>query len=436
MTTTRAKAGGFVAGAASLALLLSACGGGPAPTTAPTGNAPEQGGGPQTLTVAVQAWMPEKLGLKAMAEAFQDANPGVTVNLVEYADNQALSTFALQWSQGQAEQDLVVVDGASVAVQFVEQKLIIDFNQTDLFTGDNAKDQFVGESLAFTQLNDNQFAVPIGLEVYNINANKLILAEAGLVGTDGSLPVFNTWQDVYDAAEKITQATGQPGMTIQWGPNAVATMFSVQQAMRGNLYGADGTTLTFDTPEMREMLPIWRKGAEAGIFTTDTFANKDAGRSNFNAGTLAMLLESASRVAEAGQAIGMENTTVLAMPGSLQNGSYGFSAGIIAPSASKNQELALKFLAEGVMSDKQVVAGEEWGKLPVLTRYFNQIDAQWKDDMYSFVSKSVPAPMYKDLTKIQERGKQLLQEYLTGAIDLDQFLTSFDEFIASSDLGS
>lgn len=435
MSRTRIKVGASVAGVASLALLLSACGGA-TPSAAPSSGEPGEATTPQTLTVAVQAWMPEKLGLTAMAEAFEDANPGITVNLVEYADNQALSTFALQWSQGQAEQDLVVVDGASVAVQFVEQQLIIDFNQTDLFTGDVSKDQFVGESLTFTQLDGNQFAVPIGLEVYNISANKLILTEAGLIGADGSLPVFTTWQDVYDAAAKITEVTGQPGMTIQWGPNAVATMFSVAQATRGNLYGADGTTLTFDTPEMREVLQIWRKGAEAGIFTTDTFANKDAGRSNFSAGTLALLLESASRVPEAGQAIGMENTTVLAMPGSLENGSYGFSAGIIAPTASKNQELALKFLAEGVMSDKQITAGEEWGKLPVLTRYFEQIDAEWKDDMYSFVSKSVPAPMYNDLTKIQERGKQLLQEYLTGAIDLDQFLGSFEEFIASSDLGS
>jgi len=419
------------AGLMAAALAISGCAAG-----TPAGSTSQGGGDPDTLTIAVQAWMNDKLALKDMAAAYEEAHEGVTIDLVEYADNQALSTFALQWSQGKSDQDIVIVDGASTAVQFVQQGLIVDFTETDIFSGDLAQDNFVGESLSFTQLDGNQFAIPLGLEVYNISANKDILTQAGVIGADGALPVFEDWSDVYDAAAAITEATGQPGMTIQWGPNAIPTMISVKQALDGDLFASDGKTLTFDTASMRDTLEIWKKGVDEGVFSIDTFANKDAGRSNFNAGSLGMLLETASRVPEAGQALGMEKVAVLAMPGSLDNGSFGFSAGVIVPTASSKQELALDFIRTAIMSDLQVKAGEEWGKLPVLTEYFDQIDAEWKDDMYTFVEKSVPAPMYNDLPMIQERGKQLLQEYLTGKTDLDGFVSNIESMIGSADLGN
>lgn len=96
------------------------------------------------------------------------------------------------------------------------------------------------------------------------------------------------------------------------------------------------------------------------------------------------------------------------MPGSLESGSFGFSVGVIIPTASEKQKLALRFISEAMVPEHQVGAGEEWGKLPVLTTYFDEIEAEWKDDMYEFVSLSVHAPMYRDLPVIQERGKQML----------------------------
>lgn len=419
-------------GGASSLLALSGCSGTPYDDDA--GGASDSGGG-DSLTVAIQAWMGDKLYIKQMAEGFEKET-GVTVNLVEYADNQALSNFALQWSQDSSDQDIVIVDGASTAVQFLTRGLIIDFNETEFFSGELARENFVGESLSFTELDGVQFAVPIGLEVYNISANRTFFEDADLLDADGNIPVPQDWQELYEIASALTKDTGKPGMTIQWGPNAVPTLIAVEQAVRGDIFQSDGETMTFDTPEMREILEIWRRGVEEGVFSIDTFSNKDAGRSNFNAGGLPMLLETASRVAEAAPTIGLENSKVVAMPGSLENGSFGFSAGVIVPTASKNQDLALQFIEKGMMSKEQVGAGEEWGKLPVLTKYFNEIDAEWKDDMYEFVRLSVPAPMYRDLPVIQERGKQMLQEYLTGSSDLDGFLSKFEGLIESSDLGT
>lgn len=419
-------------GGTSFLAALAACSGTPYDEQ---GGGASDGGGGEGLTIAIQAWMSDKLYLAEMAKRFE-SETGTPVTLVEYADNQALSNFALQWSQGSANQDLVVVDGASTAVQFLSQGLIVDFNETDVFSGDLAKENFVGESLSFTELNGVQFAMPFGLEVYNISANRAFFESAGLLDDDGKIPTPKTWEDLYGLASELSADTGGPGMTIQWGPNAMLTMISVKQALNGTIFKDDEATLTFDTPEMREVLGIWRRGVEEEVFSIDTFANKDAGRSNFNAGGLPMLLETASRVPEAAPTIGVENSHVVAMPGSLENGSFGFSAGVIIPTASPKQELALQFIKQAMMSDLQVGAGEEWGKLPVLRTYFDEIVAEWKDEMYEFVQKSVPAPMYRDLPVIQERGKQMLQEFLTGSTDLDGFLKGLEGLISSSDLGT
>ncbi|WP_166789429.1 ABC transporter substrate-binding protein [Cryobacterium sp. TMS1-20-1] len=384
-----------------------------------------------SINVAAQAWMIEKFHMNDMVDNFEAANESTTVNIVEYPDNQSLSNFALQWSQGKSSQDVVVVDGSSVAVQFLAKDLIIDFNETDFFEGPTAKENFVGESLVFNELDGVQFAIPIGLETYNISANKSYFEEAGLLGADGEIPAPETWEDLYDMAAAMTVKDGntvtRPGMTIQWGPNAVSTMIAVEQAVRGSFYEDD--ILTFDTPEMREVLEIWKRGVTEGVFSIDTFSNKDAGRSNFNAGNIPMVLETAAHVPEAIPTIGEENSVVLAMPGSAENGSYGFTAGVLVPSASTNQDLALQFIQEAMMSDVQVAFGEEWGKLPVITEHFDKIEAPWKTSMYDLVKISEPAPMYRDLPEIQVTGKQMLQEYLTGSRDLDTFITDLEKLI-------
>ena len=415
-----------------VALTLAACGGGGGGGQAGAAQAPSD-----TIKVAAQAWMIEKFHMEDMVTTFEEANPDLNVEITEYPDNQSLSNFALQWSQGESDQDVVVVDGASVAVQFLAQDLIIDFNETDFFEGQTPREAFVGETLSWTSLDDVQFAIPIGLETYNISANKTYFEAAGLLDANGEIPNPETWDKLYDMAAKMTERSGgtvtRPGMTIQWGPNAVSTMLAVEQAVRGSVYQDDNETLTFDTPEMRDVLEIWKRGVDEGVFSIDTFSNKDAGRSNFNAGNIPMVLETAAHVPEAMPTIGEENSKLVAMPGSLESGSYGFTAGVIVPSASANQERAIQFIQEGMMSDVQVAVGLEWGKLPVIEEHFDQIDAPWKDQMYELVKISQPAPMYRDLPEIQVRGKEMLQQYLTGETDLDGFLTSFEDLIAAAD---
>ena len=415
----------------SFMLMLVAAGCSSKPAATPTAPAPK------VLKVAAEAWMIDKFHMKKAADAFKAKNPDIEVVIQPYADRQVLSNFALQWSQNKSDVDIVIVDGASTAAQFLAKDLIVDFNKTKFFSGPTAKENFVGKTLEFCAVDGVQFAIPIGLEAYDINANKKFFAEAGLLDAQGNIKAPKSWQEIYEYAKKMTKKEGdkvvRPGMTIQWGPNAYFVLIAVEQAARGSFYKADGKTNTFDTPEMREILQIWKKGVEEGVFSIDTFTNKDAGRNNFNAGQVPMLLQSAAHVAEAAPTVGKDNLTLISIPGSEKNGTYGFAAGIIIPKASPKQELAVKFIQEALMSDVQAGVANQWGKLPVIKSHFDKIDAGWKTHIFNLVKISPPAPFYKDLPKLMVESPKQLQQYLMGQQSLDDFIANMEKLIGTLD---
>lgn len=425
-----------------LMVFMAACSGGKSDnnTPKPSNSAPADQGNteePKTLTIAAEAWMVEKLYVQQAVDKFKAAHSDIDVKLVPYADPTVLSNFALQWGQNKSDADVVIIDGTSNAVQFLSRDLIVDFNQTNFFQGKTAKENFVGDSLSFGALGDVQFAIPTALEAYAINANKKMFAEAGLTDANGDIIPPKDWNEIYEYAKKMTKVENgkvvQQGMTIQWGPNALYTLIASEQAARGSIMNSDNV-LSFDSPEIREILEIWKKGKDEGVFSIDTFTNKDAGRNNYKAGQVAMLFESGSRAPEAVPTIGDENATVIAVPGMESKGSFAFAAGIILPKASKSPKLAVQFIQEALMDgDIQSGAASTWGKLPVISDYFEMINADWKTTLFNIIDKSVTSPLYRDFPVLMKETPVQLQNYLTGASDLDSFIQNMERIISSAE---
>ena len=137
---------------------------------------------------------------------------------------------------------------------------------------------------------------------------------------------------------------------------------------------------------------------------------------------------------EAAPTIGQENATVFGAPGMETNGSFAFSAGIIVPRASKAQDLAIQFIQEALMDGEiQASAASEWGKLPVISEYFEQIDADWKTTLYNIIEKSVTSPLYRDFPVIYKETPVLLQNYLNGDLTLDAFIAEMEKLIANAE---
>ena len=106
--------------------------------------------------------------------------------------------------------------------------------------------------------------------------------DAGLVDENGGALVPKTWDDVYEFAKKLTKTENgvvtQQGCTIQWSKDIHGTVLGILQASCGGLYQDDGITVNFQSQEFKDILAIWQKGVKDGVFSTETFADYDAGK--------------------------------------------------------------------------------------------------------------------------------------------------------------
>ena len=390
----------------------------------------------KVLRITAQSWQINKIFIGEAAERFMKDHPEVKVEIQTYAEHTVISNYAINWMRGETPVDIAVVGGVQFASQFVARDLIYDFNELNFFDEDFSRERFVQVALKDGILNGKQYVIPLISEIYAININLEMFRKAGLVDNEGKPLVPADWNEFYEFAKKLHIVKDgnivQQGAAIQWGDYVYGVVVAVLQASRGNIFAEDGKSLSFDNPEFREILKIWKKGADAGIFSKETFADSNSGRNSYKAGKIAMLLESASRWIEAGPILGTENVSVIPIPGSLENGSYGFGSGLIIPKCSPVPELAVQFIKEQLLSEYvQTSTLNEWGKGAVIKSYYNSaVSPEWLVVM-DIANKSVPVPPYRDVGKFTKNTKPIIQRYLAGESTLEQVINELETMMAS-----
>ena len=239
-----------------------------AESAAPAGTTAQESGGKRTLRIAGESWQVTKLFLNEAAEAFMKDHPDVTVEVQTYADPTVVSNYSINWQKGDTPCDLVVIDGASFAEQFVTKDLIYDFDQDLKFLIHIPRISSSPAALEMAKLHDKQYVIPVIQEVTAININKAMFKDAGLVDENGDALVPKTWDDVYEFAKKLTKTENgvvtQQGCTIQWSKDIHGTVLGILQASCGGLYQEDGITVNFQSQEFKDILAIWQKGVKEG----------------------------------------------------------------------------------------------------------------------------------------------------------------------------
>lgn len=374
------------------------------------------------LRIAGESWQVTKLFLNEAAEEFMKAHPDVKVEVQTYADPTVVSNYSINWQKGDTPCDLVVIDGASFAEQFVTKELIYDFENDLKFFDGYSKDRFIPAALEMAKLHDKQYVIPIIQEVTAININKSMFEEAGLVEENGEVKKPESWEDVYEFAKKLTKMENgvvtQQGCTIQWSKDIHGTVLGILQASCGGLYQADGITVNFQSEEFKDILRIWQKGVNEGVFSTETFADYDAGKNSYKAGKTAMLLQSGSNWVEAIPTIGEENASVIPIPGGEENGSVGYVNGVIIPKCSPNADVAVQFIQEQLLGEYvQMNTVNQYGKIPVISEYYGKTESpNWKNIKGS-IEKAVTYPPYKDLGEFVIKCQEIFQASLVDGTD-------------------
>lgn len=368
-------------------------------------------------------------------------HPGVTVvyNKVDTAD---VTTNMLQWSQGKTNCDIAIGGSREHAVQYAAKGYIIAF-EDDFFTGDIAKDKFFPAFLELGNVDGTQYMVPTTGEVMFLVVNKDLLGKAGITDANGNVPPVGTWEELYEYAKAATIVEGgktvQTGLTVDWStPFMTYSYLSALQGVKGSIYEDDGKTIDFSSPEVTHLLEMWVKLVADGYTPTDTFADTEAGRSSFKAGTLAILMASASRWIECGENLGAENVSIIPIPGTAENGSLSYIHGAVIPNMSPNIELAKAFIKEellGAEFQKPCIA--TYGKMsPIIDHYDDHMnDPDWKT-VFDATNISVTTPLYKDFSRLDSQIMIELQKCISGTQSIPDTQKNLSDFIHSLDLST
>ena len=390
------------------------------------------------LHVSVQSWMLNKYDFASMESDFEANHPGVDVHIDQVEDSE-ITSYMLQWSQGSTDCALVVGNSREMIVPLCAAGYVTELD--DSFFSDISKDDFYPAFLQLGNIDGKQFMIPFCCEVVGISCNMQIFKEAGLLDADGNLPQPKSWDELSEMAKKIS-ALGYTGLSIDWGTNMMEYSYATTlQGIAGSIYESDGTTLDFTSDSAKETMNTWKGLVDGGLSPTDTFADANAGRTNFKAGTVGMLLAPASRWIECQTELGKGNVGLMLVPGTDTNGTCAFIHGayVCSLATPTEQELAKLFIKEELLREDILVAAmNNFGKMSPLTAHYTKdnLDDPYWDTCLKATETSFCMPLYKDFNKLNTSMISEMQSCLVGEISVDDCLGSLSDTIHNMDLSS
>ena len=394
--------------------------------------------GKTTIRIEAMGWILKKLPIEDAAKKFMEKYPLVTIEVSAMQDK-SLNNYLLNWSMGDIDVDLAFGGAAMTVGALAAKNLLEPWN--DFYTGDFTRDKFLTYTVELPKRGDEYFAIPFMVEAMALEANKALMAEAGLVNSDGTPMAPQTLDKVYEFAKKMTKGIGD--VKDVYGFSWNFTNFSDQQlqcavnALGGRSHNEDGSP-NLEAPEILEIFRFIKKVATDGYGSVATITESNAGRSGLKAGTVAMIFEAASRTVEAKVESLGDDAVLLPFPGMEENGTFIYAHYAYMPKGCEVKDAVWAFMKEAVFTQEFAAFGaEKFGKLPPmkwqydgLSEDFSQVqawianpntigDVPWKEGAkYSSLLYEIEQALATtDLTP-EEAAKRLAEE--GGKLDLKQ----------------
>jgi multiple sugar transport system substrate-binding protein len=292
--------------------------------------------------------------IKKQLAAFQEANPGIEVELISLPWGQAFEKF-LNMVQAGETPDIVEMPERWLGLYGTNDQL------EDL--GPYLKDWPDAATLGAqakefgSVVNGTQYMIPYGYYLRAMFWNKKLFKEAGLTEAPRTVDEFMA------ANQKISALPGKYGYCLRGGPgsfNGVQMFMNIMNG-KGGYFNADGTA-TFNEPNAVKGLELLQEIYEKGYAPRDSvswgFNEIVAG---FYSGTCAMLDQDPDALIGIAEKMAPEDFAVAPMPVGPSGKSYptlGY-AGWAMFADSEQKEEAWKLMAH-LLSPK---ANLEWAKL-------------------------------------------------------------------------
>ncbi|HMR48453.1 MAG TPA: extracellular solute-binding protein, partial [Arachnia sp.] len=255
------KIKGAIGLALGASMLLTACGGNaetPETTGQPTSTDTAAGETPaEDITLTMSGWSlattPE---FQLLADAFSAANPGVTVEVVEY-DAGEYNTLLTADLAAKAGPDIITQKEVKFTPVFVQGQQLLDVSDVALPDG-------IGGAASYN-VDGVQYATPYRQDSWVIYYNKDLFKAAGVEEPNGTW----TWDDYAATAKAVTDGLRAAGNTNAYGAYQHGWQSTVQGFANGQTPGADILSGSYEhlKPYYERVLKLQDEGSQIDFNT-------------------------------------------------------------------------------------------------------------------------------------------------------------------------
>lgn len=298
--------------------------------------------------------------LKTLVKEYEDANPGVNVEITSLPWGQAFEKFATMVSAGQTPD---VVEMPDTWLTLYANNGALESLEPYLKDWD-ATANLNSRALEFARsAGDEAYMLPYGFYLRAMFYNKKLFNEAGVT------EVPKTLDDFRDAAKKVSALPGKYGYCLRGGPGGLNgwVMFGAAAAGSNEFFTEDGKS-TFDSEG-------WVKGLK---YLTDLYkdglAPKDSLNWGFNeivagfySGTCAMLDQDPDALIAISSRMNAEDFGITTMPKGPSGKAFptiGY-AGWSMFKSSEHKDEAWKLIAHLESKDSNLAWNKRIGALPI-----------------------------------------------------------------------
>ena len=322
-----------VAGAAALALTLSACGRDTAESTgAQTGEAVKSGAATGTITVWAMGAEGEKL--PELAKEFETANPGSKINVT-----------AIPWDAAHDKFTTAITANKTPDVAMVGTTWMGEFAGMDALDptpGEIDKSVFFEGAQKTTEVAGTSYGIPWYVET------RLVYYRTDLAQKAGITTPPTDWQGLKDMAKAMKEKAGAKyGIGLQAG--GVGSWQSVMPfawSAGADLTKDDGKAYNFDSPEVLKAVEYYKSFFDEGLADKAAPATPTT-EPDFVSGRVPMFISGPwmmSAVEKAGGAGFKEKYDVMQIPADKESSSFVGGSNLVVFKNTKERDTSWKFV--------------------------------------------------------------------------------------------
>lgn len=298
--------------------------------------------------------------LKQIVKTFEDANPGVKVEITSLPWGQAFEKFATMVSAGDTPD---VVEMPDRWISLYANNGMLENLEPYLAKWDHTKDLNDKTLQMGRYINNTAYGLPYGFYLRAMFYNKKLFKQAGIDNPPKTMDEF------VESAKKISAIPGKFGYCLRGGPGGLNGWMMMGATAAGNdtFFKADGTSTMAD--------PAWVKGLSVFVdLYKNGYVPKDSVNWGFNeivtgfySGTCAMLDQDPDALIAVADKMSKDDYDVAPMPKGPAGKSFptlGYASWSMF-AASQNKDLAWKLIAALDSPEGNIAWNKRTGALPI-----------------------------------------------------------------------